>query len=72
MGYVVTARWTAAAETPAAAAAGSPPTTRPGNGTDRLAPKADGHSPFWQNAHSYFDRVYQTMNLDPLWRAVLS
>src|SRR3954453_2851488 len=57
-------------------AAGSPasgsPATRPGNGTDRLAPKADGRSPFWQNAHSYFDRVYQTMNLDPMWRAALS
>src|SRR5947208_12572742 len=46
--------------------------TRPGNGTDRLAPNADGRSPFWQNAHSYFDRVYQTMNLDPMWRAALS
>jgi glutamate dehydrogenase (NAD(P)+) len=39
--------------------------------TDRLIPK-DQHSPFWQNAHLYFDRVYQTMNLDPTWRAVLS
>src|SRR3954465_11341559 len=41
------------------------------NTTDRLAPKAD-HSAFWQNAHLYFDRVYQTMNLDPAWRPVLS
>ena len=40
--------------------------------TDRLAPKADHHSAFWQNAHLYFDRVYQTMNLDPAWRPVLS
>ena len=39
--------------------------------TDRLAPKAT-HSAFWQNAHLYFDRVYQTMNLDPAWRPVLS
>jgi len=40
--------------------------------TDRLAPKADHHSAFWQNAHLYFNRVYQTMNLDPAWRPVLS
>ena len=40
--------------------------------TDRLAPTAAAHSKFWQNAHLYFDRVYQTMNLDPLWRAMLS
>jgi glutamate dehydrogenase (NAD(P)+) len=39
--------------------------------TDRLAAK-DQHSPFWQNAHHYFNRVYQTMNLDDTWRAVLS
>src|ERR1700689_3863828 len=32
----------------------------------------DGHSKFWQNAHQYFDRVYQQMNLDPMWRAVLA
>jgi len=42
------------------------------NTTDRLAPKPDHHSAFWQNAHLYFDRVYQTMNLDPAWRPVLS
>lgn len=30
------------------------------------------HSRFWQNAHLYFDRVYQTMHLDATWRAVLS
>ena len=40
--------------------------------TDRLRPQPDGHSKFWQNAHLYFDRVYQTMNLDPVWRQVLS
>ena len=40
--------------------------------TDRLTPTAEKHSKFWQNAHFYFDRVYQTMNLDPTWRAVLS
>jgi glutamate dehydrogenase (NAD(P)+) len=41
------------------------------NQTDKLTPR-ESHSPFWQNAHLYFDRVYQTMNLDPTWRAVLS
>ena len=40
--------------------------------TDRLIPKAEERSKFWQNAHTYFDRVYQHMNLDPLWRVVLS
>jgi glutamate dehydrogenase/leucine dehydrogenase len=40
--------------------------------TDRLAPKTDKHSAFWQNAHLYFDRVYQQMNLDPTWRSVLA
>ncbi len=39
--------------------------------TDRLRPH-DGHSSFWQNAHLYFDRVYQTMGLDPAWRPVLT
>jgi glutamate dehydrogenase (NAD(P)+) len=39
--------------------------------TNHLKPK-DTHSKFWQNAHLYFDRVYQNMNLDPLWRSVLS
>src|SRR5580700_11279799 len=38
---------------------------------DRLTAK-DKHSHFWQNAHLYFDRVYQQMNLDPMWRAVLA
>src|SRR3954453_7699482 len=40
--------------------------------TDRLTPVAEVHSKFWQISHSYFDRVYATMNLDPIWRAVLS
>src|SRR5580693_696291 len=40
--------------------------------TNLLAPKKEQNSQFWQNAHLYFDRVYQTMNLDPTWRAVLS
>lgn len=40
--------------------------------TDRLTPTTESHSKFWQNAHLYFDRVYQTMNLDPIWRTVLS
>jgi glutamate dehydrogenase (NAD(P)+) len=43
--------------------------------TDRLKPVAvagEAHSSFWQNAHLYFDRVYSTMNLDPVWQAVLS
>jgi glutamate dehydrogenase (NAD(P)+) len=43
-----------------------------GTNFDRLAPHPDKHSKFWQNAHLYFDRVYQTMGLDPVWRAVLS
>jgi glutamate dehydrogenase (NAD(P)+) len=41
------------------------------NNTDLLKPQLD-HSKFWQNSHLYFDRVYQTMNLDPIWREVLS
>jgi glutamate dehydrogenase (NAD(P)+) len=41
------------------------------NQTDRLAPH-DQHSKFWQNAHLYFDRVYQTMNLDSTWRTMLA
>ena len=39
--------------------------------TDLLHPH-DRHSPFWQNAHYYFDRVYSTMRLDETWRQVLS
>jgi glutamate dehydrogenase (NAD(P)+) len=40
--------------------------------TNRLSPDAGEHSEFWQNAHLYFDRVYQTMGLDTAWRTVLS
>src|SRR5450432_3187834 len=40
--------------------------------TDRLAPSGEVRSSFWQNAHDYFDRVYQQMNLDPVWRPSLS
>ncbi|HYO07366.1 MAG TPA: Glu/Leu/Phe/Val dehydrogenase dimerization domain-containing protein, partial [Tepidisphaeraceae bacterium] len=40
--------------------------------TDRLAPTTHRHSSFWQNAHLYFDRVYQTMKLDEAWRMVLT
>src|SRR5205823_11461494 len=49
--------------------------------TNRLTPgvpevpsvtTAPQHSKFWQNAHLYFDRVYQTMGLDVTWRAVLA
>jgi glutamate dehydrogenase (NAD(P)+) len=43
--------------------------------TDRLAPKeptSEEHSSFWQNAHYYFERVYSSMNLDPVWKPVLS
>ena len=32
----------------------------------------DKHSPFWQNSHLYFDRVYTTMHLDETWRTVLA
>jgi hypothetical protein len=34
--------------------------------TDRLIPhrETDAHSKFWQNAHLYFDRVFQTMGID--------
>jgi glutamate dehydrogenase (NAD(P)+) len=40
--------------------------------TDKLSPLPSHHSAFWQNSHTYFDRVYASMNLDPIWRAVLS
>src|SRR3982751_5522656 len=42
--------------------------------TDRLTPAGHTgkHSAFWQNAHLYFDRVYQTMKLDDTWRQVLT
>jgi glutamate dehydrogenase/leucine dehydrogenase len=48
-----------------------PPLPQSGPQTDRLTAQGQ-HSPFWQHAHLYFDRVYQTMNLDPTWRAVLA
>src|SRR5688572_24980620 len=38
---------------------------------NRLHP-VETHSKFWQNAHHYFDTVYKTMNLDPVWRPVLA
>ena len=43
--------------------------------TDKLTPHPEHpekHSAFWQNAHLYFDRVYQTMGLDPQWFQALS
>ncbi len=40
--------------------------------TDRLAPTTSRHSAFWQNAHLYFDRVFQSMGLDQTWRSVLT
>jgi glutamate dehydrogenase (NAD(P)+) len=39
--------------------------------TNRLTARED-HSEFWQNANSYFDRVYQTMPLDQTWKPVLA
>src|SRR6202453_790763 len=39
--------------------------------TDLLKAQPD-HSQFWQNAHRYFDRVYQQMNFDASWREVLA
>jgi glutamate dehydrogenase (NAD(P)+) len=38
---------------------------------NRLHP-VDTHSKFWQNAHHYFDKVYTSMKLDPVWRPVLA
>jgi len=40
--------------------------------TDRLAPIGTSHSKFWQNANHYFERVYDSMKLDHLWRAALA
>lgn len=40
--------------------------------TNLFHPLAEKHSKFWQNAHYYFDKVYSTMNLDPLWRPYLA
>ncbi|MGA2497548.1 MAG: Glu/Leu/Phe/Val dehydrogenase [Tepidisphaeraceae bacterium] len=39
--------------------------------TNRFFPKIKT-SAFWQHANHYFDRVYQTMKLDELWRPVLA
>lgn len=39
--------------------------------TDLLHPKPE-HSKFWQNAYLFFDRVYQTMGLDAMWRPYLA
>lgn len=41
------------------------------NKTNLLHPREE-HSKFWQNAHAYFDKVYTSMNLDPLWRPYLA
>jgi len=43
-----------------------------GGKTDQLAAKPDQDSKFWRNANFFFDRVYKTMGLDPLYRAYLS
>jgi glutamate dehydrogenase (NAD(P)+) len=51
------------------------PASPPSSSDDRtnlLEPQKEIHSKFWQNAHLYFERVYNTMNLDPTWRMVLS
>ena len=37
-----------------------------------LAPPKREHSPFWENAHQYFDRVLQTMEQEKVWRNVLA
>jgi glutamate dehydrogenase (NAD(P)+) len=39
--------------------------------TDLLKAQPE-HSKFWQNAHRYFDRVYQQMSFDGSWREVLA
>ncbi|MFN4242731.1 MAG: Glu/Leu/Phe/Val family dehydrogenase [Tepidisphaerales bacterium] len=54
----------------------APPSTLPMNdNTNRLRPKPAGeagHSKFWQNANFFFERVYQTMGLDPVWKPALA
>ena len=40
--------------------------------TNRLAPDPEPRAKFWQNAHFYFNRAYDTVKLDETWRAVLS
>ncbi len=42
------------------------------NRTDQLASKPDQHSKFWQNANTFFDNVYHSMGIDPLYRSTLS
>ena len=39
--------------------------------TNQLAAKPEAPDTFWRNATQYFERVYDTMHLDPLWRPVL-
>jgi len=41
------------------------------NKTNLLHPREE-HSKFWQNSHAYFDKVYTSMNLDPVWRPYLA
>src|SRR5258706_1193675 len=41
------------------------------NTTDLLHPH-DQHSKFWQNSNAYFDAVYTSAKLDPLWRPYLA
>ena len=40
--------------------------------TNRLAVKPEAPDTFWRNSSLYFDRVYDSMGLDPLWRPVLA
>ncbi|MBC7785565.1 MAG: Glu/Leu/Phe/Val dehydrogenase [Burkholderiales bacterium] len=40
--------------------------------TDQLAARPEHDGKFWRNANHFFDRVYRTMGLDPLYRALLS
>jgi glutamate dehydrogenase/leucine dehydrogenase len=69
-GNVLTARPSTATDAPAGGVTAA--STTPIASTDRLTPQAEQHSPFWQNAHFYFDRVFQKMHLDPTWFGVLS
>lgn len=40
--------------------------------TDRLAPVPSDEPRFWQNANTYFDRVYDALGLDPNVRSMLA
>lgn len=40
--------------------------------TDQLAVLPDEQATFWRNANYFFDRVYNTMGIDPLYRSYLS